>query len=243
MSQTKNIVIDDLNNRVMNKIIITGRQGKTTYVNKMTKGKSVLTFIPTDNKAYSDVQRLFQERTPEYLVIEDANVNNDFCEKLFSQDLEFLLFKETKVLVVMQHVPSWAMNRSDILIVDVYDSNYTNSRVANVLTNKPFTVISSQDDNIRLWVPSKCKDRALCCPVSFNALNYTEFIDQLDKLMYLQVQSVSAVDEELSYIEVLLKEDNCLEEFIEDLPELLYQYVECHDKHQAIHSGGQQVMD
>lgn len=239
MSKIKNIVIDDLNNEGMNKFIITGKQGKTTYVNKITKGKSALAFIPTNIEVFNEVQRLFLEMAPEYLVIEEANVNNDFCEKLFSQDLEFLLFKETKVLMVMQHVPLWAMSRSDIQIIDVYDSNYTNSGVVKVLTEKPFTVVSSKDNDIRFWIPSKCKDEIIVCAASFNALNYTAFVDSLDKLPYLQVQSVSVVDDSLSYIDISLTENDCLTTFVEDVPELLYTYVECHDKHQTIHSGEQ----
>lgn len=103
----------------MKKTIVTGKLGKTTYVRKITEGKNIITFIPNSNRAYYEMQRFFQERKPEIIVVEEANINNHFCEMLFCQEMEHLLYRDVEVILVMQRLPEWALNRTDIQIIEV----------------------------------------------------------------------------------------------------------------------------
>lgn len=107
----------------MKKIIVTGKQGKSTYVRKITQGRNSMTFIPKNYKALSEMKRLINERLPEYIVVEEANRNNDFCEMLFDpQNEPFFLLQV--VILVMQQVPKWALDRPDIEIVDIKPYNH-----------------------------------------------------------------------------------------------------------------------
>lgn len=108
----------------MKKIIVTGKQGKSTYVRKITQRRNSITFIPNRNKALSEMKRLFKERIPECIIVEEANINNDFCEMLFDQQNELLFGPQTAVILVMQQVPKWALDRPDIEIVDIKPYNH-----------------------------------------------------------------------------------------------------------------------
>lgn len=126
------------------------------------------------------------------------------------------------------------MSKIKNIVIDDLNKKYMNTRL-----EKPFTVITSNDDKIRFWIPRPTDDGVIDCVASFNIIGYLPFVDALQKLPYILVKSVAAIDENMSNISIVLTENNCFSSFIEDLPELLYAYVECHDKHQTIHSGEQ----
>lgn len=103
----------------MDKIIVTGKRGKTTYARKISEGKNSITFIPNRNNALSEMQRLFNKRLPECIVVEEANINNDFCKMLFDQQSEQFFWPKVEIILVMQQLPTWALDRPDIQIVDI----------------------------------------------------------------------------------------------------------------------------
>lgn len=126
------------------------------------------------------------------------------------------------------------MSKIKNIVIDDLNKKYMNTRL-----EKPFTAITSNDDKIRFWIPRPTDDGVIDCVASFNIIGYLPFVDALQKLPYILVKSVAAIDENMSNISIVLTEDNCFSSFIEDLPELLYQYVECRDEYQTIHSGEQ----
>lgn len=92
--------------------------------------------------------------------------------------------------------------------------------------NKPFTVISSEDNRFKFWIPKPNKTGRLYCTMSFNAMKYLPFIDALNNLPYVTVSEVKAVDDDLSNVDITLTEEHSLSRFIEDVSELIYSYVE-----------------
>lgn len=93
-------------------------------------------------------------------------------------------------------------------------------------SNKPFTVISSEDNRFKFWVPKPDQEGRLYCTMSFNAMKYLPFIDALNNLPYVTVNNVNAIDDDLSNADISLTGEHSLSQFIEDVPELIYSYVE-----------------
>lgn len=97
----------------------------------------------------------------------------------------------------------------------------------SVKSDKPFSVISSADNRFKFWVPKPDANGRMFCTMSFNATKYLPFIDAINTLSYVTVNRVQAVDDDLSTIDLVLTGENCLTKFVEDVPELIYDYVEC----------------
>ena len=107
----------------------------------------------------------------------------------------------------------------------------------------PFTVITNKDETIRFWVPRKSKDNTMNCVAGFDVKAYPLFLDNLSKLSYLTLHSISVVDEDMSYIYILLEENTIMEDLVEDISELLYKHVENYDKRSTVYTGTRKHMD
>ena len=75
------------------------------------------------------------------------------------------------------------------------------------------------------------------CVAGFDVKAYPLFLDNLSKLSYLTVHSISVVDEDMSYIYILLEESTIMEDLVEDISELLYKHVENHDTRSTLSTG------
>lgn len=60
---------------------------------------------------------------------------------------------------------------------------------------------------------------------SFSMERRMPLVDAIDTLGYAKVERVTNVDKDLSYLSVRLKSSDLLERFIEDIPELMSQWV------------------
>lgn len=92
--------------------------------------------------------------------------------------------------------------------------------------NKPFTVISSENNQFKFWIPKPDEKGRLYCTMSFNAMKYLPFIDALKNLPYVKVNQVNTIDDDMSNVDITLTEEHSLGRLIDDVPELIFGYVE-----------------
>lgn len=102
---------------------------------------------------------------------------------------------------------------------------------------KPFVTIQDRSNNEMFWIPKPTAKGNMSCVSGFNVMKYLPFVDAINNLKYASVMNISLIDNEMSIILIQLTEDNCLSQFIEDIPELIYQYVEMAQPSEVLHQG------
>lgn len=106
-----------------------------------------------------------------------------------------------------------------------------NSNESNV-----FKVIESADQKYQAKV-GKPNDEEVNIFFNFNIFAYMGFVEVIEKLPYLQANNISDYENGTSGMGVKLTANNSLSKFIEDLPELIYLYVENVNPTQVIRKG------
>ena len=72
---------------------------------------------------------------------------------------------------------------------------------------------------------------------NFNIMGYLKFVDAIDRLTYLEGTGIQSYDDGTSGMAIMLTEENCLSQFIQDLPELLHDYVQKKEPTAVIRKG------
>lgn len=90
---------------------------------------------------------------------------------------------------------------------------------------QPFTVISSPDDRFKIWVQRPMPNGRIVCTCSFSLKERMAFVDAIDKLSYVLVEEINNIDEDMSHIMLRIEYDKSTVRLIEDLPELMEQYL------------------
>ena len=90
---------------------------------------------------------------------------------------------------------------------------------------QPFTVISSPDDKFKIWVQRPMYDGRIVCTCGFSLKGRMAFVDAIDKLSYISVEETNNIDEDMSYIMLRIECNKNALRLIEDLPELMEQYL------------------
>lgn len=89
---------------------------------------------------------------------------------------------------------------------------------------QPFTIISSPDDKFKVWI-----QRPMCgktvCTCGFSLKGRMAFVDAIDKLPYISVEESNSIDEYMSHIILRVEDNKNAVRLIEDLPELMEQYL------------------
>ena len=96
--------------------------------------------------------------------------------------------------------------------------------------NKPFVTLQNQNDEDVFWIPKPTFNNVLNCVTAFDVMRYLTFVDALNNLSYVEVKNISSVT-------IKLIEENSLTRIIEDIPRLLFQYVEQAIPTETIHQG------
>lgn len=90
---------------------------------------------------------------------------------------------------------------------------------------QPFTVISSPDDKFKIWVQRPMYNGRIACTCGFSLNGRMAFIDAIDKLSYISVEETNNIDEDMSHIILRIESNKNTPRLIEDLPELMEQYL------------------
>ena len=102
---------------------------------------------------------------------------------------------------------------------------------------KPFVTLQDRNNQEMFWIPKPTSSNVLNCVAAFDAMKHLSFVDALNNLSYAEVKSISSIDECMSFVIIQLIKENSLTQIIEDIPELLYQYVEQAIPSQSVHQG------
>lgn len=89
----------------------------------------------------------------------------------------------------------------------------------------PFTVITSPDDIFKIWIQQPNYTGRIVCTCGFSLQKRMSFVDAINQLGYISVESVSIVDENMSHLELRMDKNGYLHRLIEDLPELMDKYL------------------
>lgn len=97
----------------------------------------------------------------------------------------------------------------------------------NDVKTRGFASISTPDGRFRIWVPRPTNSGRMTCNVGFPLKEHLDFVDAIDGLEYLQVDEVRQIDKDLSTMVLWCKQSPtaCMERLLEDLPELMEQYL------------------
>lgn len=95
------------------------------------------------------------------------------------------------------------------------------------MSNRNFSSISTPDGKFRMWIPRLSASGKVACSCSFALKSHLPFVDAIDALDYLQVDEVIQIDQDLSYLVISCLEapHECIMKMIEDIPELMEQYL------------------
>lgn len=99
-----------------------------------------------------------------------------------------------------------------------------------------FTTIKSTNEKFQIKV-GKPTNAMLNVMVNFNVFAYMEFVGILECLPYLNVKGMHTYDDGTSGIGIELVGTNSLSQLIEELPEILYLYVENAKPGPVVHKG------
>lgn len=108
---------------------------------------------------------------------------------------------------------------------------------------KPFVTIEDRSNNEMFWIPKPTTEGNMICVSGFNVMKYLLFVDAVNNLKYVNVVNISLIDNDMSIILIQLTEDNCFLKFIEDIPELIYQYIEMAQPSEIVHQGTKKEED
>lgn len=90
---------------------------------------------------------------------------------------------------------------------------------------KSFTTVKSTNEKFQVKV-GKPKNATVNLSFNFNIFAYMGFVEILEALPYLNAQDMIDYEDGTSGMSIELTEFKALSQFIEDLPEILYCYVE-----------------
>lgn len=90
---------------------------------------------------------------------------------------------------------------------------------------QPFTVISSPDDKFKIWVQRPMYNGRIACTCGFSLKGRMAFVDAIDKLPYVSVEESNSIDEDMSHIILRIEDNKNAVRLVEDLPELMEQYL------------------
>ncbi len=99
-----------------------------------------------------------------------------------------------------------------------------------------FSSIRSKDDKFEVVV-GKPVNAMVNLFFNFNVFAYKEFCSILEQLPYLTLHHKQEYDDGTSGMAIELTEDNSLLRFVEDLPDLVYLYVENVEPSSTTHQG------
>lgn len=102
---------------------------------------------------------------------------------------------------------------------------------------KPFVTLLNRNNQEMFWIPIPTPSNVLNCVAAFDVMRYLPFIDALNNLSYAEVKNISSIDEYMSFVTIQLIEENSLTQIIDDIPELLFQYVEQAIPSETVHQG------
>lgn len=93
--------------------------------------------------------------------------------------------------------------------------------------NKGFSSISTPDGQFRMWIPRPTASGRVICNCGFALKSHLPFVDAVDALDYLQVDEVRQIDQDFSILAIsfLNASHECMLKMIEDIPELMEQYL------------------
>ena len=90
---------------------------------------------------------------------------------------------------------------------------------------QPFTIISSPDNKFKIWVQRPTYIGRVVCTCGFSLNDRIPFVDAIDKLSYVLVEETGTIDEDMAYIVLRVEHSKSVVRLIEDLPELMEQYL------------------
>jgi hypothetical protein len=90
---------------------------------------------------------------------------------------------------------------------------------------QPFTIISSPDDKFKVWIRRPVSDGRIVCTCGFSLEGRMAFVDAINKLPYTSVETSNNIDEDMSHIILRVEDNKNAVRLIEDLPELMEQYL------------------
>ncbi len=89
----------------------------------------------------------------------------------------------------------------------------------------PVTVITSPDATFRLWLQRRADKDVMAITCGFSLTGRMSFVDALDKLDYVSVESARTIDEDLSFIKLHITVDSAAFRLIEDIPEIMEHHL------------------
>jgi hypothetical protein len=114
----------------------------------------------------------------------------------------------------------------------IYETDKTSLKMENK-NQRSFATVSTTDGKYRIWLPRPTKSGIMKCSCSFGLQHRLSLVDAIDALPYIRIEAVNEIDEDYStFVLTCLKlpYSECMERFMDDLPELMNQYlIETHE--------------
>lgn len=91
-----------------------------------------------------------------------------------------------------------------------------------------FACIASPDERYRIWIPRPTPTGILVCTCGFALSGHMDFVDAVDRLFYVRVDRAQTIDNDLSnlYLTCLQAPMGCMEQLLEDLPDIMEENLE-----------------
>lgn len=98
-------------------------------------------------------------------------------------------------------------------------------------TDRGYVAISTPDGKFRMWLNKPTASGKIICSCGFSLKQKLPFVDAISTLGYVQADEVRLIDEDYSTLILICVQssDGVLERLIEDIPELMEQYLVGHD--------------
>lgn len=98
-------------------------------------------------------------------------------------------------------------------------------------TDRGYASISTPDGKFRMWLNKPTASGKIICSCGFSLKQKLPFVDAINTLGYVQADKVRLIDEDYSTLILICVQssDGVFERLIEDIPELMEQYLVGHD--------------
>lgn len=97
--------------------------------------------------------------------------------------------------------------------------------------NRGYASISTPDGKFRMWVNRPTASGCIVCSCGFSLKQKLSFADAITALGYVRVDEVREIDQDYSTLILCCvhSSNGVFEQLIEDIPELMEQYLVGHD--------------
>lgn len=89
----------------------------------------------------------------------------------------------------------------------------------------PYTTITSPDNRFKVWISRPNNLGQVVLNLSFSLVGRMPFVDGIDALDYVSVDSVLNIDRDLSHVRLTMANNKDAVKLIDDLPDLMARYL------------------